>query len=395
MPLIERYVLRRTAQVFLLTLCALTAALWITQVLRELDVVTAKGQAIWIFLLMTVLGLPALVQIIAPVALLVGIVITLNSLINDSELPIISAAGASQTAINRPIVVLGVLVMLAAAVSHHILAPYSLSAFRTVLTHVRADVIATLVHDGRFRALEDGLTMHFRQRAPDGGFRDVFINDERDPNESRTFSAARGLLLDHPGGAFLVLRDGDLIREDSRGEGAVVSFETYALDLSQFDPANVTPIYQAMERSTLFLLDPPQDDSYSETFPLRVRAEIHDRTTAPLYALVFALIALGFLGRPRSNRQDRTLAIVTVLLLCLVFRSGGLAAMTIARKTNEGVAFVYLVPLAGLALGIYANLHDTRAWFTPRMESIADAAARASRRILGAPPAPTGISNGQ
>jgi lipopolysaccharide export system permease protein len=396
MPLIERYIFGRAARVFLLTLCALTGVFWVTLVLRELDVVTAKGQAIWVFLLMTFLGLPALIQIVAPIALLVAIITTLNSLTNESELPIISAAGASHKAINRPIIVLGVVVMLAVAFSHHVLAPASLSAFRTLLARVRADVIATLVQDGGFRALENGLTMHFRQRTADGSFRGVFINDERDAQEPRTFSAARGVLLEHAGGPFLVLQDGDVIREDRENrEGSVVTFETYAIDLSRFEPPSAAPIYEAMERSTLFLLDPPQSDSYSERYPLRVRAEIHDRATGPFYAFVFALIALGFLGRPRTNRQDRSLAIVSVVLLCIMFRSGGFAAMGVGRKVSAAIPFMYAVPLAGLAFGIYANLHDTRSWVTPRMEVLGDRIARASKRMLTRDPTPAGMGDGR
>ena len=53
---------------------------------------------------------------------------TLNSLTTDSELPVIAAAGASRKAVNRPILVLGVIVMVAVAFSHHVLAPASLSA---------------------------------------------------------------------------------------------------------------------------------------------------------------------------------------------------------------------------------------------------------------------------
>jgi lipopolysaccharide export system permease protein len=397
MPLIERYVLRRTAQVFLLTLCALTGALWVTRLLVELDVVTAKGQAIWVYLLMTVLALPAIVQVVAPVALLVGIIVTLNSLTNDSELPIISAAGASQKAINRPILLLSVMVMLFVAVSHHILAPASLLAFRTILTQVRADVIATLVQDGGFRTVEDGLTMHFRERMPDGGFRDVFIDDERDPKESRTFSAASGLLLDQAGGGpFLVLQNGDLIREDrSSDEAGVVTFDTYALDLGQFGPADAAPVYQAMERSTLFLLDPPPNDRYSDKYPLRVRAEVHDRITAPLYTLVFALIALAFLGRPRTNRQDRSMAIASVVLLCLLFRVAGFAAMAVARQVEGVTVFMYAVPLAGLAFGLYANLHDSRLWFGPQMEAAGGAMARTTGRLFGRGLSPADIADGR
>lgn len=393
MPLIERYVFRRTFRVFLLALCALTGVVWVVLVLRELDVVTAKGQAIWIFLLMTLLGLPALVQVAAPIALLVGIIIALSSLTNDSELPIISAAGASQKAVIRPIFVLGVLVMVGVALSHHVLAPASLSGFRTLLARVRADVIATLVQDGGFRALENGLTMHFRDREADGSFSGVFINDERDPNEPRTFSAARGLLLEHVDGPFLVLEAGDIIREDHvNREASVVTFHTYAIDLGQFEPPSSAPLYEAMERSTLFLLDPPASDIYSRRHPLRVRAEIHDRMTAPLYALAFCFIALGFLGRPRTNRQDRSLAIVAVVLFCLLFRTGGFAAMALSRQFAKFVPFMYAVPLAGAAFGIYACLHDTRAWIA-RMQRLGDAIATAGRRLFGRPPSLAGLSD--
>ena len=47
-------------------------------------------------------------------------------------------------------------------------APASLSTLRALVTRVRADVIATLVQDGGFRTVEDGLTMHIREKAPDG-----------------------------------------------------------------------------------------------------------------------------------------------------------------------------------------------------------------------------------
>lgn len=360
-PLIERYIFRRTAQVFLLTLGALIGALWVTQVLARLDVVTAKGQAISTFVLMTIFALPALVQVVAPIAFLVATIVTLNNLGNDGELPVIPAAGASPKAINRPIIVLGVLVMLGVAVSHHILAPASLAGFRVLLTHVRADVIATLVQGGGFRAVDAGLVMHFRAKAPDGSFRDIFVNDERDPREAVTFAATRGVLLQHAGGSFIVLQDGDLIRtEHATGESTVVSFETYALDLSQLGTPNAAPVYEAMERSTLFLLDPASDDSYAQKHPLRVQVELHDRMTAPLYTLLFGMIALAFLGRPHTNREDRSAAIATVIVLCLAFRAGGLVTTAIGRNVASAIPAIYVVPLTGIALAGFALLTGQR-----------------------------------
>jgi len=361
MPLIERYILRRTLRAFLLTLGALVATLWVTQLLRELDVVTAKGQAIWVFLLMTVLALPALIQVVAPVAFLVAIILTLNGLTADNELPVISGAGAGPKAVNRPILIVGVVVMIGVAFSHHVAAPASLAALRGIVTRVRADVIATLVKDGGFRSVDDGLTMHIRQKAPDGSFRGIFVNDERNPDESLQYSAAQGMLLERDGGSFLVLQDGDLVRDDRRkGETNVVGFETYALDLSQIGAPNASAFFKAKERSTFYLMAPEPGDPFSREYPERVAAELNDRTSAPLYALAFAFIALAFLGRPRTSRQDRGFAIAATVLFCLALRAAGFAAVAVARGSGGAVPLLYLIPLGGIAFGLYATMRHVR-----------------------------------
>jgi lipopolysaccharide export system permease protein len=361
MPLIERYVLRRASYTFFLALCAVIATLWVTQVLARLDVVTSKGQAIWTFLLMTIVALPALIQVVAPIAFLAAAILTLNGLTNDSELPVIAAAGASRSTINRPILVLGLFVTLGLAISYHVIAPASLGVLRELVTHVRANVIAALVQDGGFRSVDEGLTMHIREKAPDGSFRDIFINDDRDPKETAQYSAAHGLLLERAGGSFLVLQSGDLIRQDrATGETNVVNFETYALDLSQLGSPNASAIYKARERSTLYLLEPDPTDSTIAPTSRRVVFELHNRITAPLYTLVFALAALAFLGRPRTNRQDRSFAIAACVLFCAVLRIAGFATASIGMNFPSAFPFLYAIPLSGIGFGIVAMILDAR-----------------------------------
>jgi len=361
MPLIERYIFRRTTYAVVLTLGGLVATLWLTQVMRELDVVTAKGQAIWVFLLITFLSLPVLLQAVAPVALLAGILMTLNSLAADSELPVISGAGASRKAVNRPVLTVAVLVTVLVALSYHFLAPASLAGLRGILNRVRADVIATLVRDGGFRSVDDGLTMHIREKAPDGSFRDIFVSDDRNPAESVQYSAAQGVVVERSGASYLVLQRGHLIRDENAGpKASVVGFETYALDLSQIGAGAGADLYKARERSTLYLLDPPPEDVFAVKHPERVTAEIHDRITAPLYALAFALIAIALLGQPRTTRQDRNTALALAVFLCLALRMAGFAAVAAAGNHRGLLPAMYLVPLSGIGFGLYGAFTDRR-----------------------------------
>lgn len=387
MPLFERYILKRTTYAFLLTAGALIGTLWVVQLLRSLDVVTAQGQAIWLFLVVTVLAMPPFGQVVAPIAFLIAAIVTLNRANNDSELPVIAGAGASRIAVNRPTLVLATAIMLAAMLSHHVLAPASLAALRTITSRMQATMIATFVQDGGFQTVQPGLTMHIRERAPDGSFRDVFISDERDPNESLQYIAAEGMLVNEIGGSFLLLQNGDLIREDRvKREHTVVDFETYALDLSRIAGSAGDVRYRAAERSTLYLLNPPPDDEVLKERPEQVWGEIRDRITAPLYTLAFALISLAFLGRPRSNRQDQSLAIVAAVGICLLLRAGGFAALQAARGAASAVPLVYLLPLAGIAFGAYATIRDARLRLPPAIEAAWDRGARIALHLVRRPP---------
>ncbi|MCV6602326.1 MAG: LptF/LptG family permease, partial [Cohaesibacter sp.] len=84
MNLIERYIFVRAFAAFIMTVTVLCGIVWLTQALRDLDLVTAKGQTILIFLSMTSLVLPTLVMVIAPFALLIAVAHSLNRLNADS-----------------------------------------------------------------------------------------------------------------------------------------------------------------------------------------------------------------------------------------------------------------------------------------------------------------------
>ena len=72
----------------------------------ELDLITAKGQTLLIFLFVTGLSLPTLVVVIAPMALFIAVIYALNKLNGDSELIVMSAAGMTPRSLLRPFLTL-------------------------------------------------------------------------------------------------------------------------------------------------------------------------------------------------------------------------------------------------------------------------------------------------
>ena len=90
---IGRYIFRTTFGAFLLVLVSLTGAIWMTQALRDIDLMTNQGQTILVFVGITSLIIPHLVLVIAPVALVLAVAHNLHKLATNSEIIVMNGAG--------------------------------------------------------------------------------------------------------------------------------------------------------------------------------------------------------------------------------------------------------------------------------------------------------------
>ena len=78
MRIVERYIFVRIGGATAMTFVALGAMVWLSQALRQFDLVTANGQSLWIFFKVSALLMPALASVVLPVALMIGVVYTLR-----------------------------------------------------------------------------------------------------------------------------------------------------------------------------------------------------------------------------------------------------------------------------------------------------------------------------
>lgn len=384
MGLIERYIVRRAGVAFVATLSVLAGVVWMTQALRQLDLVTAKGQALTAFLEITLLAVPFLILLISPFAVVIAVIAVLTRLNGDSELVVMHAAGASRWRVLTPILALGVAVGLLAAVLSLWAAPAGLRAVREALGAIRVDLVASIVRPGRFIEIDEGLTFHISDRQPDGSIGGILLDDERDPERSMTYLAERGSIVEALGKTLLVMTNGTIQRRTAHnGALQIIRFDAYAFDLTNLVPEDESPVYRPSERPTDALLFPDLADEYVQNNLGRIRAEIHDRLTQPLYPVAFAVVVFLFLGEPRTTRQGRSLAILGAIVAVTVIRLAGFGASTLAIRFPAAVVAMYAVPIGAIVAALAIILSDARLFLPAPLARLADAAADLVQRLAG------------
>jgi lipopolysaccharide export system permease protein len=361
MGLLERSIFKNIMLVFFSVLGVLSGVVWMTQALRELDLMTAQGQTIGLFFFITALSLPLLVLVIAPVALMIAFIVVLNRMNADSELVVMNASGMSPSMLFKPFALAALCISLLIAAMSLYLSPEAQRILRITITEVRADLISTVIKDNNFVELDDGLTFHVRQRLPGGLLNGIMASDRRDPEAEIVYLAEQGKIVEIRENTFLVMQKGVIqqkprLKDGSWGEITSVDFDQYALDLSRFNQVGDISFFKPRERSTFYLLNPDPEDEFLVKRPGQFKTELHDRLTAPLYAFAFMALTLAFLGQARTNRQSRTMAVVIAIVASAGVRLAGFAILSLTIKFPDFLPLLYLVPVGVTTLALYAFL---------------------------------------
>ena len=354
MSAFDRYIFRTTFGAFLLVLMSLTAIIWLTHALREIDLMTNQRQTVLTFIGITGLLIPMLILVIAPLALVVAVGHTLNRLNTDSEIVVMNASGMSPWRIFRPFLTTTLVVSALVLWVSAYVAPLGLRELRDWATKVKADFVVNIVQPGRFINIERGLTLHIRERRSDGQLLGIFIDDRRDPNERATSLAEYGEIVETGRGTFLVLVNGSVQRvESGRPDPTIVKFERYAFDLSRFTGGPQLGALGVRERNLWDVAFPDPNDSTYKQVPTHFRAELHDRLAAPIYPIAFTILCFAILGAPRTSRQSREVSIVMTVLAIGALRMIGFACNVVAAQSAAAVYVLWGSLLLTFGIGLY------------------------------------------
>jgi lipopolysaccharide export system permease protein len=384
---IGRYIFRTTMGAFLLILFSVTLLMWITQALRSIDVMTDQGQTFLVFLGITALIIPMLIMIIAPIALLIAIAHVLTKLGNDSELIVMNASGMSPWRVFRPFLAVGLIVSLGVAAIAFYISPKCLREVRRWAAELHAELVSSKVQAGRFTTVEGNLTLHIRERLPNGQLSGVLLDDQRDQKERITILAERGDLLDNERGTFLVLGNGAVHRHEAgQRDPIIVGFTQYAFDLSRLSPPSSVE-FSVQERSIEELIWPRPDDATYKRLPEQFRAELYNRLAMPLYPLAFMVVIFVYLGPPRTTRQSRTLSLASAIMAAMAVRTLGFVGAVSGARSTAALLSPFFALAAVFLLGGWAIwrgfIIEPPAYITNALNSLTEGLTRRKFAIAG------------
>jgi lipopolysaccharide export system permease protein len=355
MTIFERYVFRQAGAALLIILLSLSGIVWVALALRQLNVVTSQGQDVWMLVKMTTLALPNLMAIIAPFSLLIAAIHTLNRLNGDSELIVLTASGATIWSAARPLLLLSLLVAVGVGFVNHLAMPWSMRLLRQYIVQVRTDVLTQVIQPGQFSSPEDKLTFHIRERSTNGELLGLIVHDTREKAQSQSYLAERGVIVKREPSNYLVMSEGHIVRRTDKDEPAqIVAFDTYAVDLDRFEKKlSESDDLKPREAYLSELLYPDPANAQFRFAPGKFRAELHERSSNPLYPFAFALIALAAVGRAQTTRQSRIKQVAFAFVLAAALRLGGLALNNIVVLNAGAVPLLYGVPLAAALMALW------------------------------------------
>jgi lipopolysaccharide export system permease protein len=350
MTRLNRYVLRQCFGVMVFVTAALSAAIWLAQSLRLIDLIVNRGLSVDVFLYLAALILPRFLDIVLPIGVFIAVLFTFNRLTAESELVVMRSSGLSHVALAKPVLMLaGIAFLVLMSLSVYFL-PASNRAFKDLQFEIRNRFVSSLVQEGTFTTISDKLTIYVRSRDDRGEVVGLLINDSRNPERQVTIVAERGAFVDSPAGSRIVMVNGNRQQFDTETRKlSLLTFDSYTLDLDTLHDAPVVRFREPQERFIGELFSPPEDvdGSLRQGFVV----EAHQRILVPLSAFSFSLIPLACLLPGELNRRGQLKRVLLAIGIAFLFELVDLGVNNIASRSGAAIPLMYLADLLPLVLG--------------------------------------------
>lgn len=351
MSVLDRYILRQSLSIMLFVTAALSAAVWLAQSLRLVDLIVNRGLSIELFLYLALLILPRFLDIVLPIGAFIAVLFVFNRLTSESELVVMRAAGLGPLALARPVLMLaGIGFAVLMSLSAYFL-PASNREFKDMQFEIRNRFVSALLQEGTFTTISDKLTIYIGGRDERGQVTGLLISDDRDPQQPVTILAERGAFADDAQASRIIMVNGSRQSYDRAiGKLSVLTFDRYTLDLNLVRDAPGVRFRDAQERFLGELFWPPEQ--LGPAMRRSFQVEGHQRLLVPLSIFSFVMIPLACLLPGELNRRGQLRRVLLAVGIAFLFQALDLGVKNLSSRNLELIPLLYVIDLLPLVAGV-------------------------------------------
>jgi lipopolysaccharide export system permease protein len=350
---IDRYILRQCFSMMVFVTLALSAAIWLAQSLRLVDLIVNRGVSIALFFYLALLLLPRFLDVVLPIGAFLTVLFVFNRLATESELVAMRGAGLGPLDLARPVLILsGIAFFVLMTLSAYFL-PAAAHQFKDLQFGIHNHFVSALIQDGMFTTIADKLTIYVTGRNERGEVKGLLISDDRDPQQPVTILAQRGAFVDSAQGSRIIMVNGSRQTFDrASGKLSVLTFDQYTLDLNILrNTPEVSEVrYRDAEESylgELFWLPADLNPAIRESFLV----ERHQRLIIPMSVFSLVMIPLACLLPGEFNRRGQLRRVLLAVGLAFVFQTLELCIKNLPGRYPLVIPLMYFIDLLPLALG--------------------------------------------
>jgi len=322
--ILDRYVWKELFFPFCVGIFVFTFLLLIDKIFDLTDLIINKGVPIHLVMMLLAYILPAFLVLTIPIGLLLAILVAFGRLSADMEIVALKASGVSPLRLLRPVLVFAAGATCLTSVLMLEAVPRANYAFKSLVFDILRSQAAVGLKERLFNDTFGNFVIYVEEMAPDQvTLRNVFVADERNPEELRVVTAREGRLLSDEVNRRVTLRliNGTLHETVPRTfqKYRQVMFRLYDLTLTLENPlvrAGEAPKGDR-EMTITELRENAAQLAQAGGNPAPFLVEIHKKYAIPTACLVFAVVGVP-LGI-RTHRGGRWAAFVVLLPIVLFY----------------------------------------------------------------------------
>lgn len=309
--IITRYLVSEIFKSQLYILCILLLIFFCQQLVRILGTVVDGNIPINLVFSLLSLSMAILAQLILPLSLFLGLLITLRRLYTESEITVMHACGLGKNVLIRATLVLSLITMFFAAINVIWLSPWASRHQEQVLSEAKANPSITTLISGQFQPVQNGNSVLFIGGVKGNEFQCIFLAQLKPDYNSHPSI----IVADH--GHISLREDGYQVITLDKGthyEGTALLRDFRITEFIQ---------YQALIGHHSASINNRNAEQMSigklwSSSELEARAELHWRLTLVVSVIIMALMVIP-LSMVNPRQQGRMLNMLPAIILYLIF----------------------------------------------------------------------------